>query len=177
MGTMRNMPTTSPMGTTRTALWALALVVAASLSSCEIFGDGGKKSNTCDPNNPEIATCCDFPYKTKKAGKEFGESCTTNSECAYGKRLLPGEGGNLTNDTFGFCTRGCDCENNAAQSRLTDEEKASYTCIYPPGNEGGWHHVLLLCDSPDDCQDIDPQWTDCYTPSSGTLKRVCQAMQ
>jgi hypothetical protein len=96
--------------------------------------------------------------------------CEADADCMYGKCMLPGESGNLTNTVFGFCTRGCDCE-NATDSQLTDTEKQDYLCLYPPGNQGGWHHVVGRCTV---CDQMDPGWTDCGLPGTGATP-VCLA--
>ena len=126
-----------------------------------------------DPNNLTDSKC-DFAFDDSGSGKEFGESCTTDSECRFGV-CLPGDAGdgnraNLLSQTFGYCTRGCDC--GTVETRLSDEEKATYLCLYPPGNEGRWRHVVLRCDSAADCQAFDPRWGRCALPGTGVTK-VC----
>ena len=135
------------------------------VASCESTSDGS--------SGP--LTQCDFSYKVKNAGgKDLGVSCTSDSECEYGVCLKPGATGNLTNSQFGFCTRGCDCDDNT-DSRIPEDEKDFYSCLYPPGNQGSQHHVVLKCNGVADCTAVDPAWTSCATPSSGGARPICQA--
>lgn len=137
--------------------------------------DGGKACNdgvcqkdaACNPGE----TCCVYPWENEIDGKGLGEGCESDAECAFGKCLLPNEGGNITNAVFGFCTRACDC--GSQESKLTDDEKAIATCLYSPGNQGSWRHAVLACANAADCQAVDSRWEDCGTPY-GTAK-VCMA--
>ena len=45
--------------------------------------------------------------------------------------LMPGDTGNITNDVFGFCTRGCDCD-DAGDAAMPGADP-DYSCIYPGG--------------------------------------------
>ncbi len=120
-------------------------------------------------------TRCDLGITEKNPDTgDFGEGCTSDAECDFGVCMLPGAAGNLTNSAFGFCTRGCDCDNDDA-ARLSDEEKVSLTCIYPTTPDQHRRHVLLQCASVADCQAVDPRWTACRTPTAGGTRKVCHA--
>lgn len=148
------------------AVGLLFLLAPLAFTGCDSGGDGG----TGGP-----LTVCDFNYKVKNAtGKEIGQACESDSECEYNVCLKPGATGNLTNAQFGFCTRGCDCNEDVA-SRIPVEEKDLLSCLYPPGNQGKQHHVVLKCNGVSDCTDVEPAWTSCTTPSSGGARPVCQA--
>ena len=116
---------------------------------------------------------CDYVAIDQEQGKGFGEGCEKNAECAWGECLEPAEGGNITNAIFGFCTRACDC--GTAETQLSSEQKASLLCIYPPGNERKWSHVVVRCNTVSDCTALDPRWTDCRLPEAGGVQRVCHA--
>jgi len=148
------------------AVSALLAVVAFSFAGCDSDGSSSSVTTTCDFNfsNPDLNK------------KDFGEACTSGSECAYGVCILPGVDGNLVNDQFGFCSRGCDCENSTA-SQLSDEEKQNFTCLYPPGFQGRKRHVVPLCGAVTDCTAIDSGWTECRAPTSGGVKPICHALQ
>ncbi len=119
-------------------------------------------------------TQCIYSYGNEVAGNDYGESCTSDSECAYGVCLMPGDQGNITNESFGFCTRGCDCDNSDG-AKIPEDDKEILECLYPPGNQGEDHHVVIQCSSVADCTDIDAGWTECST-SSGTAQNVCKAL-
>lgn len=119
-------------------------------------------------------TQCIYSYSLDGAGSELGESCDADAECGTGVCMQPGDSGNITNNTFGFCTRGCDCDDSEA-AKIPTEDKEILECLYPPGNQGVDHHVVIECLTLSDCTDIDPAWTDCAT-SSGTARKVCQAL-
>jgi hypothetical protein len=125
------------------------------------------------------STHCSFNYTLPDPAntnpKEFGQTCTANTNCKYNVCLQPNVDGNTTNTKFAFCTRGCDCADDTA-SRLTTDEKETYTCLYPPGFEGSKHHVVLLCDTVADCQKVDPAWTECKVPTDGGIKKICHAL-
>jgi hypothetical protein len=127
-------------------------------------------------NCSDVTTCCDFRYQSPTPGlKSFGAGCTEDQECVFNVCLKPGAGGNVTNTVFGFCTRGCNCNEDTA-SQLTDTEKLTLECANPPGNQGGWRHVILQCETLADCREADPRWTDCRVQSDfGTLKKICIA--
>ncbi len=120
-------------------------------------------------------TQCDLDYTVKsQGGKDFGERCTQDSECRFNECIMPNASGNITNTQFGFCTRGCDCE-NAEAAQLTVEEKEVLECLYPSGFKS-MHHVVVECDSVDDCKALDDGWTDCRLPDSGGARKVCHAI-
>lgn len=146
---------------------SLAALCAAPLlttTACDSAGGTSGAATTCDFNfaNPDTAK------------KDFGESCTSGSECAYGVCILPSTSGNIINTQFGFCSRGCNC-NNAAGSSLSAEEKASFTCLDPSGFQGKKRQVVPICGAVSDCTAIDAGWTECAYPESGGAVKVCQA--
>jgi|GEM_PF-1800809 len=116
---------------------------------------------------------CDYVAIDQGGGGAYGEACTNNADCLWGECLQTFEGGNLTNQVFGFCTRGCDC--GTTETQLTTDEKEVLMCIYPPGNQRKWAHVVVRCNSLADCQALDPRWTDCRLPSAGGVQAVCHA--
>ena len=116
---------------------------------------------------------CDFSPTALSEGKAPGLACTSDDECLHGHCLQPGADGNLVNSSFGFCVRGCDCGDT--ETRLSDTEKETMLCLLPPGFEGRKRHTVLRCTTLADCQAIEPQWTDCRTPSSGAATPVCHA--
>jgi len=119
-------------------------------------------------------TQCDFAFGNEDtAKKDFGEGCESDSECAFGVCLKPGTSGNITNSVFGFCTRGCDCE-NATSSQIPDGEEEVFDCLYPAGAKTK-HHIVVQCANLAECQALDPRWTECSNPSSGNARKVCQA--
>ncbi len=116
---------------------------------------------------------CDYPATDLGAGKGYGEACTSHQECRYGLCLMPGDG-NLINTQFGFCTRGCDCGDTTTQ--LTDTEKQSFVCLYPPGNQGRWRHVIPKCHmNLDECKVLSAQWTACKQLHTGGTDFTCHA--
>lgn len=136
------------------------------VSGCDSDGGGG---------NGGPLTGCDLSYAvTNQGGKDFGEACDNNSECRFGACVKPGTGGNITNTKFGFCSRGCDC-NNDTNSRLTVSEKEVLMCIYPSGFKD-FHHVTVRCNSVDDCKAVDEKWTACQMPDTGGSHRICHAL-
>ncbi len=116
---------------------------------------------------------CDYVASDQGAGKAFGEGCTKNADCLWSECLEPAEGGNITNEVFGFCTRGCDC--GTTETVLTPEQKSGLMCIYPPGNQRKWAHVVVRCGSLSDCTALDSRWTDCRLPHSGGVQAICHA--
>ena len=119
---------------------------------------------------------CDFNYTNHNDTlKDFGESCASNNECAFGVCIMPGASGNIINSQFGFCSRGCNC-NNAEGSSLSAEEKASFTCLDPSGFQGKKRQVVPICGAVSDCAAIDAGWTECAYPESGGAVKVCQAL-
>ncbi len=120
-------------------------------------------------------TGCDLSFTAKNSGgKDFGEECTQDSECRYGECMKPGADGNITNASFGFCTRGCDCE-NSTDSRLTTDEKEVLECLYPSGFKD-IHHVVVQCSTLEDCTAVSDKWTECKSPDSGGVQKVCHAL-
>jgi len=130
---------------------------------------------TCQVDPGASLTGCDLGFVvTNAGGKDFGESCTNNSECRFGACIMPGTGGNITNAQFGFCSRGCDCENNT-DSRIADEDGTVLLCLYPAGFKD-FHHVTLRCESVEDCKAVDAGWTDCTLPNTGAVRKLCHAL-
>lgn len=137
----------------------------------------------CDDANggeDAILTQCDLNFSlTNQSGKDFGESCTTNQECMFGVCMKPGDPGNITNNQFGFCTRGCDCENNEASQIPAELKEGGLECVYPSDGAGTFkakHFVAIECTDTAECQDIDPAWTDCRIPDTGSARKVCHAI-
>lgn len=131
-----------------------------------------------DPDPPIAAVPpggkCDYVASDLGATGEFGTGCTTNADCKWSECLQPYEGGNLTNDTFGFCTRGCDC--GTTETQIPAEDKSALQCLYPPGNQRKWAHVAVRCSSVADCQALDSRWTACKIPSAGGVQTICHAV-
>ena len=151
----------------RRLLAALCGALSLFAVACDNNGDGN------DPNGP--ATICKFPVAVSNAtGKSYGEACTTNAECEYGKCMMPGETGNITNTKFGFCTRACDCNNDNA-AKIPAQEKEALDCIYPTTPAQHYRHVVIQCTSLQQCQDISPEWTACKNPGVGVAS-VCTAL-
>lgn len=117
---------------------------------------------------------CDYVATDQGSGGEFGTGCTTNAECKWSECLQPSEGGNLTNDTFGFCTRGCDC--GTTETTIPSGDKEALLCLYPPGNQRKWAHITVRCETVADCQALDSRWTACKIPSAGGLQTICHAL-
>lgn len=139
---------------------------------------GGVDPGPPDPGNP-LASCnqekCDFSCAQWGGPKANGEACSKDSDCDYGICMLPETEGNITNERFGFCTRGCNC--GGADSQLSDDEKADgFICLLVYGNEGRWRHVVKTCSTANDCMSMDPQWNTCQMPSSGAAYKVCHAL-
>jgi len=121
------------------------------------------------------ATACEFAFAlTNPAGKDFGEGCTTDAECMYNVCVLPDAPGNITNAQFGFCSRGCDC-NDDSNSQIPAELKEQFDCLYPSGFPKR-HHIVVECGSVAACQALDPAWTSCETPNTGGARKVCHAL-
>lgn len=133
-------------------------------------------AQTCqvDPIGGSL-TGCDLSFVvTNEGGKDFGESCASNSECRFGECIMPGTGGNITNAQFGFCSRGCNCENNT-DSRIPDGDREVLLCLYPSGFKD-FHHVTVRCKTVDDCKAVDAGWTDCTLPNTGAVQNLCHAL-
>ncbi|MGM0577927.1 MAG: hypothetical protein ACQEXJ_19530 [Myxococcota bacterium] len=142
-----------------------------------LCGTCGEESNCLDGQcmSCDASTCCAYPFGEKQDAKPIGAACEHDLECAYGECLLPGEDGNLTNDLFGFCTRGCDCNEREA-SRLTEDEEDVYECLVPPGSQGSLKHVVPKCSTVEDCEAVDPGWTGCALGLPGTAAKLCTAL-
>ncbi|MFT5431691.1 MAG: hypothetical protein ACI9OJ_002388 [Myxococcota bacterium] len=142
--------------------------------SCE-GGTGGTSGTSGSTGNDGPLTVCIYNYSdediTKKA---LGEPCTTDDECSFAECIMPGDTGNESNATFGFCTRGCDCDNDT-DARLTTEQKQTLVCHYPAGNQGKDHHVLTRCSSLSDCTALDSRFDECALPSNGGVFKICRA--
>ena len=117
---------------------------------------------------------------------DYGFACDSADDCAHQTCIMPGDDGNITNDVFGFCSRGCDCD-DAEVAKLPSDGPV-HNCVYPGGcfvgqSQGAWRHAVLKCSTLEDCTAVDARYTDCSTTSSmtvvddtcGNLKKVCQA--
>ena len=149
-----------------TRMFLGALLCCPVAASCDSGGG---------PDGP--ATICTYGYTAPEqpGPKSFGQSCTDDSECAFGACILPDDPGNLLNTQFGFCSRGCECNDDTA-SQLSDEEKLDFHCLYPPGDKGTNRHIVPLCNDLAECQAIDPMWTECRMPESGGVTTMCHAL-
>jgi hypothetical protein len=120
-------------------------------------------------------TGCDWPYSVvNAAGKQFGEGCTSNAECIYNACVMPGDPGNITNSQVGFCSRGCDC-NNDTNAQIPADQKDNFDCLYPSGFVNR-HHIVVECTNLGVCQGLDSRWTECKLPNTGGARRVCHAL-
>ncbi len=150
-------------------------------------GDGGGGDGGVGSTQP-ASTDCLYPFGGLELETDFGRACTTDADCSHGACILPGMEGNITNNLFGFCSRGCDCD-DAAAAKLSSEDE-TYHCVYPGGcfigeSQGAWRHAALRCSSVEDCQMVDSRYTHCATTDSmtvvedtcGSLRKVCQAHQ
>lgn len=149
---------------------AVVLMLTSSLVACD--------SNNGDGNG-DPATGCNLNFAVTNAnGKAFGEGCTADSECMYNECYLPGETGNDTNSVFGFCTRGCDCEDNR-DAQIPDGFDELLDCRYPTDGAGTfklYHHIVVQCNDVSECQALDPRWTSCELPNNeGGARDVCAA--
>ncbi len=149
----------------KTALAVASLLVLPTLSAtgCDSKGGGDGPTTTCKISyaGPEDTT--------KKA---YGARCEADEECAWGVCMMPGDNGNETTDVFGFCTRGCDCEDDPA-SQLSVAEKESYLCRMTLTPYQHYRHIVMKCGSVSDCAGIDPGYNVCEA-THGVLK-YCQA--
>ncbi len=119
-------------------------------------------------------TQCDLNFSAgNDTLKDFGEGCAQDSECAFAECILPGTPGNITNAVFGFCSRGCDCENDTT-AQLPDDQKEELDCLYPSGFKN-FHHVVVECANTAECQALDSRWTSCESPSTGGVRKLCHA--
>lgn len=148
---------------------ALSFVFALfplALAGCDVFSGGGHEGPY---------TLCELNYTLGDAGlRGLGESCESDDDCQYAECIKPGDGGNLINTDFGFCSRGCDCDDKN-DSRLSLEEKADLLCVYPPGEHKHRRFVVPRCNTLADCQALDPKWTSCRQIEVGGTSRVCHA--
>ena len=166
-------------------LTVLAILVTGA-AGCELVDGVG--SNTLTP-----ATQCLYNYTLRQAdsGPDFGQACTAPEQCAYGVCMLPGAVGNITNDIFGFCTRGCDCDCVAGDEcpQSVSGQDPLYSCVYPGGcfpgqSQGQWRHVAPKCNSLDDCKELDERYTHCTKTylmnasdsTCGQEAKVCMAL-
>ncbi|MCB9727303.1 MAG: hypothetical protein H6744_00655 [Deltaproteobacteria bacterium] len=154
--------------TARTRLGGLALAATLlAAGGCDLFGGDDTETG---------GTKCGYPTSEGVSGKEIGQSCTADAQCATNFCMMPGDPGNGSNEVFGFCTRGCDC---GGGNGIAEEDKSIYECLLVAGDQGRNHHIVVECGSLTDCQDIDPAWTECFNGGSisgfGTLKKVCAA--
>ena len=132
-------------------------------------------------------TSCTRNYDASITAEDFGVACTSDSECAQGECLMPGDEGNITNAVFGFCTRACDCDAGSDSASLSSSD-ANYHCVYPGGcfvgeSQGAWRYAAPKCSDVSDCEAIDARYTECATTNQttvidttcGSLTKVCQA--
>ena len=149
----------------------LAFVTALTLASAPALyiGCDSGSSSTDGP-----ATFCTYSFATPTTPgtKKMGEECAADGDCETGVCVKVGDAGNTQNTQFAFCSRGCDCENDTT-SRLTTEEKKSYICLYPSGDQGSNHHVVPFCASLSDCTALSAKWTAC---SSVQATKACSAL-
>ena len=135
----------------------------------------------------ESTTSCTRSYDATITTEDFGLACTSDSDCAQGECLMPGDDGNITNNVFGFCTRACDCDAGSDSASLSSSDP-NYHCVYPGGcfvneSQGTWRYAAPKCSDVSDCQAIDSRYTECATTDQktvidttcGSLTKVCQA--
>jgi hypothetical protein len=153
--------------------------------SCDVSG-GGSADGASSSEDAELSTCT-YPFvKVNAGGKTIGQRCSANSECEYDFCMMPGMAGNGTgefgvasnlpvNTQFGFCSRGCDC-NNDTTSRLTDEEKLSQVCYYGPvGSQGKVRFVMAKCTDVSACAGVDSGYSECAKPNGSGTTKACLA--
>ena len=122
-------------------------------------------------------TQCTYAYEATTVPGDFGIRCTDDSQCNHEECIMSDDSGNVTNNVFGFCSRGCDCEDSEDASLSGDNP--DYECVYPGGcfpgqSQGGWRYVVPKCASLDDCLAIDESYTHCnYTGSQTTVDTTC----
>ncbi|MDP6943573.1 MAG: hypothetical protein QF464_05440 [Myxococcota bacterium] len=162
---------------------ALILLFATFALACDTVDSALEDNGTGDdgPNSQ-----CTYHYGAATLESDFGVACTSDADCAHNECIMPGDSGNITNEVFGFCSRGCDCD-NSDDAKLPEAEP--YSCVYPGGcyvgqSQGGWRHAAPKCSTLSDCTDIDPRYTHCQNTSQltviedetcGQLRDVCQA--
>lgn len=154
----------------------LPLVASALATLGCSSGDG------INPDGPY--TLCDYSYvMANENGKGIGESCEKNEECYYGACVLPGST-DPSLATFGFCSRGCDCENKeTVPPRLcgefdedcVGESKTDYTCVYVSSSISVHRRFLAInCNTDQDCTAIG--WSTCKGLTTGGIAKVCHAL-
>lgn len=154
----------------RRVLLALTSLLSLSLAATGCDSLGGGSTNT----GP--LTRCDLSIVEKNPGTgDFLEGCETDADCDFGSCMKPGDGGNLTNTAFGFCTRACDCGEDVASRLSSDEKAARFSCLYPPTPFQHQRHVVMECSGSSQCQEIDARWNACRMPSSGGARAICHA--
>ena len=160
---------------------AIRYMAAASIFfigvACEALSGGSGSGGATGGGTGGPYTTCTYNYSDGDTSKKgFGEPCDSDEECAFGECLMPGASGNITNSQFGFCTRGCDC-NDDESSRLSTEEKEIYECIYPPTPDQNSRHIVVECREGGlaACQAVSSLYTECAT-SDGTARKVCKAL-
>ena len=154
--------------------------------ACELVDGTGGTSLT-----PATQCLYDYTAAEDTAVPDFGLPCTAPEDCAYGVCMVPSAVGNITNDTFGFCTRGCDCDCVAGDAcpQSVKGSDPDYSCVYPGGcfpgeSKGQWRYVVPKCSSVDDCKLLDERYTHCtktyLTNTSdstcGQEAKVCMAI-
>jgi len=163
----------------------LSSVVPSSLAvillGCNVSGSGGDAQGGSTGGDPPLSVCQYGFVAVNPGGKSMGQSCTADAECEFDVCLMPGDPGNpgtseAVNTKFGFCTRGCDC-NNDTDSRLTDEEKVNFVCYNGPlGSEGKLKFVLPRCATVDDCASFDSGYSSCALPRGSGVFKTCLAL-
>lgn len=146
-------------------------------AACEAFSSSSGSGSSTGGGSSGPYTTCTYNYSNGDTSKKgFGEECASDDECAFGECMMPGDSGNITNGQFGFCTRGCDCNDDTA-SRLSDAEKEVFECIYPPTPDQNSRHIIVECREGGiaACQAVSLLYTECST-SDGTARKVCKAL-
>jgi hypothetical protein len=145
-------------------------------------GDGGGDLPAITGPSSE----CSYGYGDSTVAIDFGAACESAADCAHNTCIMPGDDGNITNNVFGFCSRGCDCDDS--EDAKLPSENPDYHCVYPGGcfvgqSQGAWRHAVVRCSTVDDCAAVDARYTHCETTNGttvvedtcGSLKKVCQA--
>ena len=148
--------------------WFFIISISGCLSGCDLVGSG---------DEGESLTQCTYAYDAATVPGDFGVRCTDDTQCNHGECIMPSDSGNVTNNIFGFCSRGCDCE-DSQDARLSGDD-VNYDCVYPGGcfpgqSQGSWRYVVPKCQNLDDCLMIDEGYTHCnYTGSQTTVDTTC----
>ncbi len=145
--------------------------LGALAGGCEAFTG----TSSSDPLGPSTSCGFSLANSVNPGKKAIGQSCASGADCETNVCVLATDAASVTNKQFGFCSRGCDCANDKA-SILTAEQKAKFTCIYPPSPNQTKRHMVLQCSSPEACQQVDAGWTGCTNQISGTSFKVCTAL-